>query len=305
MPKTAVIARGRRLISALPLVVVVAAPAVASWHGLVAFGRDWAGLGVWAPLVPLVLDAAALYVAALAWRATLDGDSAGLDRILVWVYAGLSAGLNVWHANSTDGGVKAAIFYGAASLSAALIWERTLRSIRRRELREIGAIDAPAPRFRALRWLLPSLRKETYGAWKLAIREGITDAREAMTRYQLEQQAALTPAPVDVDTVAALEASPSSPRAKRQRLTPGEPEVAAERAPGFEDLTQRQALTRAMEELGAEATTAELRHWLAARGVRTDRSRANKLIKEIAAERVEQHEEQAPARQLAVVAGDR
>ncbi|WP_345572107.1 DUF2637 domain-containing protein, partial [Streptomyces plumbiresistens] len=93
------------------------APAVASWTGLVRLGREWLDLGAMAPLVPLTIDAAGLYMALLAWRATLAGDSAGLDRFLVWLYAGLSAALNVWHADAV-GGMRAAVFYGIASLSA-------------------------------------------------------------------------------------------------------------------------------------------------------------------------------------------
>ncbi|MET9019238.1 DUF2637 domain-containing protein [Actinopolymorpha sp. NPDC004070] len=169
------------VVRAVPFAVVVASPVVASWYGLTALGRDWLGLGQAAPLVPLTLDAAALYAAVLAWRATLAGDAGGVDRLLVWVYAALSAGLNIWHADSI-GGLPAAVFYGAASLSAALVWERTLRAVRRRELRTLGAIDSPAPRYRALRWLLHFT--ETWGAWTYAIGEGISDAREAMTAHR-------------------------------------------------------------------------------------------------------------------------
>ncbi|GAA5006401.1 hypothetical protein GCM10023317_41080 [Actinopolymorpha pittospori] len=65
----------------------------------------------------------------------------------MWVYAGLSAGINISHADAV-GGLPAAVFYGVASLSATLVWERTLRAMRRAELRKLGAIDAPSPRCR-------------------------------------------------------------------------------------------------------------------------------------------------------------
>lgn len=43
----------------LLLLVVVGAPAAASWHGLTAAGAEALGLeGWWSALVPLVLDAA-------------------------------------------------------------------------------------------------------------------------------------------------------------------------------------------------------------------------------------------------------
>lgn len=163
------------------LVVVVGAPVSASWHGLVAVGHQWLDLGVWSPLVPLTLDAAALYVAVLSRSATLKGDSAGVDRLLLWVYAALSSGLNVWFAD-VIGGMQRAAFYGVASLSAAVLWERTLRALRRQELRALGAIDSPAPRYRLLRWLLHT--RETWGAWRLAIGEGLSDASAAIQLYR-------------------------------------------------------------------------------------------------------------------------
>src|SRR3954452_16237962 len=94
--------RFMQVVRALPLVIVVVAPAAASWLGLVTVGHEWLGLAeAWGFLVPLVFDAAALYVAALSWRAVLAGDSALVDRLLVCVYALGSAGLNVWFAASS------------------------------------------------------------------------------------------------------------------------------------------------------------------------------------------------------------
>lgn len=167
------------------LFVVVAAPVLASWHGLTATARDWFGLhGWWAYLPPLVADGAALYAAVLALQDTLAGDSARGNRALVWLYAALSAGLNIMHADAV-GGIARAIFYGAASISAVILFDRTLRQIRRRELRVRGFVDAPAPRFRALRWLLHT--RQTWRAWRLAIGRGISrpdEALSALTEYE-------------------------------------------------------------------------------------------------------------------------
>lgn len=139
----------KRVLRTLPLVVVVVAPAAASWLGLMEVGREWLDLrGGWEVLVPLVFDAAALYVAALSWRSVLAGDSALVDRLLVWVYAAGSAGLQVWHASATAG-AAAALFFGAASVSSVVLWDRTLRARRRDALRAMGAIELPLPRFRA------------------------------------------------------------------------------------------------------------------------------------------------------------
>lgn len=248
---------GRRVLFTTPFVVVVLAPAVASWTGLVRLGREWLELGAMAPLVPLTIDAAGLYMALLAWRATLAGDSAGLDRFLVWLYAGLSAGLNVWHADAV-GGMRAAAFYGIASLSAAMVWERTLRSLRRRELRELGAIDSPAPRYRPLRWLLHT--RETWGAFSLAVGQGISNGDLALQVYR-EAQTALT----------------SSPRDKASETELDElVEKAGGLAPELQGLTKKAALSLAVQEVGYNTPAARL--WLAERGMKTDRSNAHKVV---------------------------
>lgn len=162
------------------LVVVVGAPAAASWHGLTAAGREALGLpGAWAALVPLVLDAAAAYAAVLALRDVLAGDAAGTNRGLVWLYALASAALNAWHADRV-GGLPAASFYALASISAVILWDRTLRATRRDVLRQRGAVAPPTPRFRASRWLVAP--RETGQAWRLAVVEGVSDPAEAVSR---------------------------------------------------------------------------------------------------------------------------
>jgi len=164
--------------STLLLVVVIGAPAAASWHGLTAAGRDALGLpGAWSALVPLVVDAAAAYAAVLALRDVIEGDAAGVNRLLVWCYALASAGLNVWHAERI-GGVPAAVFYGLASVSAVVLWDRTLRAARRDTLRALGAVAAPAPRFRMARWVVAP--GETARAWRLAVIEGVCEPGEAV-----------------------------------------------------------------------------------------------------------------------------
>lgn len=256
-----------KALAVVPFVVVVLAPVLASWHGLVAVGHEWMGLGGWAPLVPLTLDAAALYAAVLSWQATLAGDAAGVDRLLVWVYAAGSAGLNMWHAD-TVGGLPAACFYGAASLSAAVVWERTLRAARRRELRALGAIDSPAPRFRLLRWALHT--RETAGAWRLAIGEGIPDARHAIEAYRARRGGTWQPAPLPL----ASDAKTSKRETAKTAPAAADPELAG--------LTKADALRRAFEAVGSYDVPAA-REWLAAHGVEVDRSGAYKVAKRLQA----------------------
>jgi hypothetical protein len=256
---------GRRVLFAVPFVVVVLAPAVASWHGLVNLGHTWLGLnGTWGALVPLTIDSAALYLALLAWRATLAGDSAGIDRALVWLYAVTSAGLQVWFHDSR-GGLRSAVFYAIASVSAALLWERTLRALRRRELRALGAIDSPAPRFRVLRWIFHT--KETFGAWKLAVGEGISSPHQALELYRATEGAITQEdEATDENTLQELFKAASG-------------KVAAE----LDGMKKGQALAVAFRELDAYDVPAA-RRYLAERGVWTDRSFAYKRARELSAQ---------------------
>ena len=188
------------------LAVVIGAPAAASWHGLTAAGEQALGLpGVQSWLVPLVLDAAAAYSAVLALRDTERGDAAGLDRLLVWAYVAGSAALNAWWAGK-HGGVAAALFFAAAAVSAAVLWDRTLRQVRREVLRRRGAVSCPTPRFRFARWLVaPS---ETAAAWRHAVIEDVSNPTEAVQAVRGIPAPPTAPA-IDPWITAALNAEPT------------------------------------------------------------------------------------------------
>ena len=231
------------------LVVVVVAPAAASWHGLIGFGRESLGLsGGWELVVPLTLDGAAFYAAVLALRSVLAGDSALIERLLVLAYAGASAAFN-WLYALGHGGREAAVFFAGAAVSAAVVWDRTLRQSRQEQLRSVGAIEAPLPRFRVLRWVFDT--RNTWVAWTTALREGIASPVEALAvaRARREGVPALAP---------------------RAELGAPLPELAR--------LSKVDALRTAWAALGVEAPeSSDVRPalaWLAARGVELNDSYA-------------------------------
>jgi len=169
-----------QVIGALALIIVVGAPAAASWHGLTTFGTTDLHLGSWSALVPLSLDGAAFYAAWLALRAVLVGDSAVWPRMLTLVYAIASSAANMYAAPSTAAGV----FYGGMSLSAVILWDTTLRSLRRGQLRDSGLVEGPAARYRPLRWMFAPT--ETFSAVKLAVLENVSDPRVAISMVRGE-----------------------------------------------------------------------------------------------------------------------
>lgn len=243
------------------LAVVIGAPAAASWHNLTAAGQHALGLtGAWSALVPLVLDAAALYAAVLALRDVLNGDGAGVNRALVWAYAVGSAWLGAWYADRTDG-LPAALFFAAASVSAVVLWDRTLRALRRDTLRERGAVAPPTPRYRLARWVVAP--RETGQAWRLAVVEGITDpataVRLARAAAELPPPAAgAAPAPVlaVADPVPALDPTPAP----------------------LPDMSKADAVRRAVAELGDTDPHAVVA-WLRPRGVDVERTYVHDVIR--------------------------
>lgn len=171
-------------LSGAALAVVLIAPAAASWHGLVTAGRDLFGLqGGWEYVVPLTLDGAALYAATLAMRSVLAGDSAFFARLLTTAYALAAASFQFAH----ESRVPAALFFAGASVSSVLLWDVTLRALRRNQLRAAGLVERPLPRWRLLRWVVAPV--ETGRAWRVAVIDGISDPQEALEIARAQHRA--------------------------------------------------------------------------------------------------------------------
>lgn len=277
-----------------PFAIVIVAPVLASGVGLVAVGHGWLGLHSWAGLlVPLTLDAAALSFAFLSWQATADDEAAGVERLLVWVFAAASAGLNIWYADSV-GGAHSATFFGIASLTAALVWERMLHALQRRKLRELGRVDGRAPRFRFLRWVLFPI--ETAGSFRLAVGEGISDPRTAIDRYRRRNDPATDVAEVEQTTARISAGEPSRKPAQVEAAKPAPAKKPAARpvaprttsavqvpAPELQGCkTKKAMIIRAFDAVGSLDGQAAI-EWLAARGVTVDKSGTYRIARELRA----------------------
>jgi len=233
---------------------VVAPVAATSWTGLTGWAETTLHLHGWQrDLVPLALDGAAMTCAALAIEATLSGESAAGLRILMLGLMGASAGFNYMHAHAQLRSTAAAVFFGAMSLTATAMFDLILRRARRRALRDAGRIEAPLPRFRVVRWL--RFPGETFHAWSAAVRWGLISPHEALERVRAEAR-----------TGDGEELAPP--------LIPGE--LAA--------LTKRQALMRAVDEIGSLDVPTVL-EWLGDRGVDVDRSYAYTVLGRVARDR--------------------
>lgn len=166
---------------------VIVAPIALSSQDIIAWAGSPTGLGLgrpWPLVTFLALDAAAAVCVGLVVYCAWRGESAGLFGWLVWAFAGMSAYANYSH--SSDSAARDAVwFFPAMSIAGPFLLEIIVRRVRRWVQEGTGQRDRHAVSFGLARWLpgVGALR-ETYGAWRLARLDGITDARHAVTAYR-------------------------------------------------------------------------------------------------------------------------
>jgi hypothetical protein len=235
---------------------VLAAIETMAVRGQVDFGRHVLHLsGAWLVVPPVALEGGTLAAATLTLWAVLARDSASLLRLMTGLLLGAAAYANYQGAKHADRPTLAADYIAGASITAYLMWHSILTRIRRAELRQAGAIEAPLPRFRLLRWIFATT--ETYAAFKTAIRENITRPDESLALVRREPthpQFDDTGAPLPAGELVAL---------------------AAERG------GKRRAVQYAAAALGSHEPKA-IQQWLATRGIEVDLSYVSRTLSRMA-----------------------
>lgn len=234
-------------------VVLLAIEAMAV-RGQLDFARHVMGLSdQYVYVVPLALEGGTLVTAMLALWATLTGDPTFMHRVWTWVFLAGAAAANWLGALAAGRSPIAAVYLAAFCVAALRMWHAILHRIRRSELRVAGATESPLPRFRLLRWFVAP--RETFTAWKVAVRADVASPAEALALARREIQA-LTPA--------------SSP--------------AAGTDVDLTSLTKKAAIEHAAGVLGTFAVN-PIRDYLAERGITTDRSNTSKVLRDLQDER--------------------
>jgi len=166
---------------------VIVAPIALSSQDIISWAGSPTGLGLtgpWALVTFLALDAAAAVCVGLVVYCAWRGESAGAFAWLVWAFAGMSAYANYSH--STGSAARDAVwFFPAMSVAGPFLLEIIVRRVRRWVQEGTGQRAKHSVSFGLARWLpgVGALR-ETYGAWRLARLDHLTDAREAVTAYR-------------------------------------------------------------------------------------------------------------------------
>ncbi|MEU4241890.1 hypothetical protein [Actinoplanes sp. NPDC026619] len=166
---------------------VIVAPIALSSQDIISWAGSPTGLGLtgpWALVTFLALDAAAAVCVGLVVYCAWRGESAGAFAWLVWAFAGMSAYANYSH--STGSAARDAVwFFPAMSVAGPFLLEIIVRRVRRWVQEGTGQRAKHSVSFGFARWMpgVGALR-ETYGAWRLARLDHLTDAREAVTAYR-------------------------------------------------------------------------------------------------------------------------
>lgn len=248
----------------------------------------------------VALESIALFLAHHAAKALRRGDSAAAKQAAAYGVAMFVAALNFAHFYGPSvAALSVASGFGLASAISPWLWGIHNRSVHRDELADRGEIPRRGLKLSPERWFwhpIRSIRVKRHASWH---RADIRTEDQAVSAWEDARNPAET-ASGEAESEVTEQKAEQERKPRRKRITPGEPQVADLPAPGFEGLTARQALHRAVDALGVEATTRELRGWCADRGIKTDRSRANKL----ANERREELRAGSGAPSLTVVAGD-
>jgi hypothetical protein len=232
---------------------VLAAIEAMALRGQVDFGRHVLHLkGAWLIVPPIALEGGTLAAATITLWAVLNQDSATLPRLMTAAFIAAAAYANYQGARHAGRPTLAAGYLAGASVAAYLMWHSILTRVRRSELREAGAIEAPLPRFRLLRWIIAY--PETSAAFKAAIRENITRPQDALALVRQQRE---------------LPAAPGGEQITAEELVA----LAAERG------GKRRAVEKASAALNSCEPT-RIQQWLAARGIEVDLSYVSRTVKD-------------------------
>jgi len=207
-----------------------------AFAGQLAFLREhlpWPLLGQ--VMMAVALESVAIYLAFHAHAAQLASDSALRLRLASYGFAAVIGAMNYSHYAAVHGRPTfPAVAVGLMSASSPWLWAIHSRRVSRDMLLASGQIEPHALRLGPTRWLWHPLRSSRV-MW-LATWEGITDPRDAVTRWEAARQ----------------EDAPTSAREVHPECAPvgvprTAPRPALERAPGERTRRARGGRTRAQK----------------------------------------------------------
>ena len=178
-------------------------------------------VGLAALICALTVETISLFLAAEAHARLMAGDPAGPVRTMSYAAAAFVGIVNWSHWRP---GIIAVVF-GVMSALAPFLWAVRSRSLRRAELRMIGALDEPSVKLGWQRWVLYPQR--SWRIYRVAVWDGITDPATALA---LDAPSTPVPAPPRIVTAKPAPQAQVEPDNRvaeiRARLAKGQPVTA-------------------------------------------------------------------------------
>jgi hypothetical protein len=165
------------------LVPLAAATCGAWWYQVEAMK----GAGINAPVTYVVataLEAMGLALGRLSQKARAADDSPTVYRLAMWAVVGVASAVNYRHGSTdwNEPGLTGVVF---AVLSIASVGGWELRERQAHRARIADRLPASRPAFGVARWLRYPM--STAAAWSVAVRDGLTDAAQALATARAER----------------------------------------------------------------------------------------------------------------------
>jgi len=146
------------------------------------YGLNWE----WWQAVPLavVVESVAVNVGYLAHDKMIKGFSAYGLRLLSYA---IGVGVGAFNYSHNSGLTETAEFagvFGAASILSPVLWQIYSQWRHWESMREQGLLEQRPLRFPLLRWVIPSLRSETWAAFKHGVAEGLRSPDAALAEVR-------------------------------------------------------------------------------------------------------------------------
>ncbi|MER5420294.1 hypothetical protein [Streptosporangium roseum] len=146
------------------------------------YGLDWE----WWQAVPLavVVESVAVNVGYLAHDKMIKGFSAYGLRLLSYA---IGVGVGIFNYSHNSGLTETQDFagvFGAASVLSPVLWQIYSQWRHWETMREQGLLEQRPLRFPLLRWVIPSLRAETWAAFKYGVAEDIRSPQVALAEIR-------------------------------------------------------------------------------------------------------------------------
>lgn len=181
------------------LFIVVSTIALAiSWWSMFTLGVDTFHMpAILAGSVSAAFDLGAVLLALIAMKYATSGDSGTATEIYAFIFMGVSAWINGYHAYSLNYGLVGIVVFAAAPIISAIVLKVILKYLNKQTLRSLGRTVRHLPVAGKLTWILKpkqsfsllmmAMEDRLQSAWISHVRHDETTPADIATAYEKQQ----------------------------------------------------------------------------------------------------------------------